>query len=233
MSRKRANSRVDLSVVMPCLNEEATIGDCIDEALGFFQDAGLNGEVIIVDNNCTDDSPKIAKKKGAVVVKEAQPGYGSALRAGLKAARGERIIMGDCDLTYNFAKLGDIYDGLALCDVVIGDRFKGGIQRRAMPLSHHIGVRGLSWIARKKYKTDVYDFHCGLRGIRKDSLKNMDYKTTGMEFATEMIAEATRKGAKIGQVPVELRRGVKGRKPKLRTVRDGFRHLRYILHDEV
>ena len=89
MSRKRANSRVDLSVVMPCLNEEATIGDCIDEALGFFQDAGLNGEVIIVDNNCTDDSPKIAKKKGAVVVKEAQPGYGSALRAGLKAARGE------------------------------------------------------------------------------------------------------------------------------------------------
>ncbi len=231
MSRKHAKDKIDLSVVMPCLNEEMTIGGCIDEVNDFLLGAGLKGEIIVVDNNCTDDSPKIAKEKGAVVVKETQPGYGSALRAGLKAAQGERIIMGDCDLTYNFAKLGDMYDRLALCDVVIGDRFKGGIAHRAMPLSHHIGVRGLSWVARKKYKTDVYDFHCGLRGIRKDSLAMMDYKTTGMEFATEMIAEAKRKGATIGQVPVELRRGVKGRKPKLRTVRDGFRHLRYILHD--
>ena len=223
-------NKIDLSIIMPCLNEEKTIGSCIEEALTFLQNSGLNGEIIVVDNNCTDDSVKIAKKKGARIVREERPGYGNALRAGLEVAKGERIIMGDCDLTYDFTSLEGIYEGLGLCGVVIGNRFKGGIEKGAMSLSHHIGVRGLSWVARKKYKTDVYDFHCGLRGIRKDVLADMDYKTTGMEFATEMIAEAKRKGVEIAQVPVKLRKGIKGRKSKLRTVRDGFRHLYYILN---
>ena len=125
-----------------------------------------------------------------------------------------------------------MYDCLAEYDFVIGDRFKGGIHKNAMPWSHHVGVRALSLAGRMRYGVKVHDFHCGIRGIRKDALDKVEYKTTGMEFATEMIAEAARKDLKIKQVPVKLRKSAEGRKPKLRTVRDGLRHLNYILFDK-
>lgn len=214
---------------MPCLNEARTIGACIEEAKGFIKSAGLNAEIIVVDNNSTDDSAKIAKEMGARVIFEKKPGYGNALRAGLAKAKGRVIIMGDCDLTYDFSNLHEMYDLLQKNDVVIGDRFKGGIERGAMPLSHHVGVRGLSLMGRMRYGTDVEDFHCGLRGIRNDALGKVNYKTTGMEFATEMIAEAVRNDLVIAQTPVALRNSVKGRRPKLNTIRDGFRHLNYII----
>ena len=221
--------KLDLSIIMPCLNEERTIGDCIKEANSYVRRAGLRAEVIVVDNNSTDKSVSIAKKQGARVVKEEQRGYGSALRAGLQAAQGEVIIMGDCDMTYDFSNLDEMYNALQKYDMVIGDRFKGGIEKGAMPWSHHVGVKGLSQIARIRYGSKVRDFHCGLRGVRKDALSKMKLKTTGMEFATEMIAEATRKDLDVGQVPVALRNSVKGRRPKLNTIRDGFRHLWFIL----
>lgn len=220
---------IDLSIVMPCLNEARTIGACIEEAKGFIKSAGLNAEIIVVDNNSTDDSAKIAKEMGARVIFEKKPGYGNALRAGLAKAKGKVIIMGDCDLTYDFSNLHEMYDLLQKNDVVIGDRFKGGIERGAMPLSHHVGVRGLSLMGRMRYGTDVEDFHCGLRGVRNDALGKVNYKTTGMEFATEMIAEAVRNDLVIAQTPVALRNSVKGRRPKLNTIRDGFRHLNYII----
>ena len=220
---------IDLSIVMPCLNEARTIGACIEEAKGFIKSAGLNAEIIVVDNNSTDDSAKIAKEMGVRVIFEKKPGYGNALRAGLAKAKGKVIIMGDCDLTYDFSNLHEMYDLLQKNDVVIGDRFKGGIERGAMPLSHHVGVRGLSLMGRMRYGTDVKDFHCGLRGIRSDALGKVNYRTTGMEFATEMIAEAVRNDLVIAQTPVALRNSVKGRRPKLNTIRDGFRHLNYII----
>ena len=214
---------------MPCLNEARTIGACIEEAKGFIKSAGLSAEIIVVDNNSTDDSAKIAKEMGVRVIFEKKPGYGNALRAGLAKAKGKVIIMGDCDLTYDFSNLHEMYDLLQKNDVVIGDRFKGGIERGAMPLSHHVGVRGLSLMGRMRYGTDVKDFHCGLRGIRSDALGRVNYRTTGMEFATEMIAEAVRNDLVIAQTPVALRNSVKGRRPKLNTIRDGFRHLNYII----
>jgi len=218
-----------LSIVMPCLNEERTIGGCIDEAQSFLKRAKLAGEIIVVDNNSTDGSVAIAKEKGVRIVCEKERGYGNALRAGLRLTKGEVIIMGDGDLTYDFANLDEMYKALLKYDLVIGDRFKGDIEKGAMPWSHYVGVKGLSGIARVRYGSKVRDFHCGLRGVRKDALTKMKLKATGMEFATEMIAEATRKDLTIGQVPVELRKSVKGRRSKLNTIRDGFRHLYFIL----
>lgn len=230
---KRSEHAIDLSIVMPCLNEEAAIAACIHDAKDFFKKRKIEGEIIVVDNNCTDKSPQIAKKEGAIVVREKVPGYGSALRAGLVTAQGERIIMGDCDQTYDFLHLDEMYDALGEYDFVIGDRFKGGIHKNAMPWSHHVGVRILSLAGRLRYGVSVHDFHCGIRGIKKDALAKVEYKTTGMEFATEMIAEAARKKLSIKQVPAVLRKGAEGRSPKLRTIRDGFRHLKFILFNHV
>lgn len=221
--------KVELSLVMPCLNEEAAVAACIKEGQKFFEKRKINGEIVVVDNNSTDNSAAIAKKCGARVVEERAPGYGNALRKGLASAKGERIIMGDCDMTYDFLHIDEMYDYLANYDFVIGDRFKGGIAKNAMPLSHHIGVRMLSLAGRIRYGVRVHDFHCGIRGIRKDALRKVEYRTTGMEFATEMIAEVGRKKLSVKEVPVKLRNGAEGRSPKLRTFRDGFRHLRYII----
>ncbi len=220
---------LDLSIVMPCLNEARTIAACIEEAKSFIDAAGLKGEIIVVDNDSVDDSARIAREMGARVIFEQKAGYGNALRAGLMTAKGRVIIMGDCDLTYDFSKLDKMYELLQKNDVVIGNRFMGGIEKGAMPLSHHVGVRGLSLVGRMRYGTDVKDFHCGLRGIRNDVLCRVKYKTAGMEFATEMIAEAVRNNLTIAQTPVVLRKSVKGRQSKLNTIRDGFRHLNYII----
>lgn len=222
---------LDVTVILPCRDEAATVAESVAAALKFIREQGLNGEVLVVDNGSTDGSGALALTSGARVVREETPGYGAALRRGIRASCGRVILMLDADLTYDFSDLEKLYRPLAAgrFDMMIGDRFSGGIEPGAMPPSHHIGVRALSAFGRWRFHTDVRDFHCGLRGLTAESVKKLKLSATGMEFATEMIAEAALAGLKIGQTPVRLRRCPKKRKPKLRTIRDGFRHLFLIL----
>lgn len=221
----------DVSVVMPCLNEEPTVGSCVDEAREFLSNNDLTGEIIVVDNGCTDGSAEIAKKHGARVIKESQRGYGRAIRTGLAASRGKAVVFGDCDMTYDFLHMEGIVRPLldGTYDFMIGDRFAGQMENGAMPLSHRIGVPLLSLAGRLKFHVNVHDFHCGIRGVTREALEKMDLRTNGMEFATEIIAEAARLDLRIGQVSVPLRKCDFDRKPKLRTIRDGLRHLKYIV----
>ena len=220
-----------LTILMPCLNEEAAVGQCVDDARGFLARSALDGEVLVVDNGSTDRSARIAAEHGARVVTESEPGYGAAIRKGLKSAEGSVIIFGDCDTTYDFANLEKMYEPLAAgeCDVVIGDRFTGGIEEGAMPFSHQVGVKVLSALGRLVTGTDVRDFHCGLRGIIREAAQKLNFQTTGMDFASEMIVLAAKNHLRIKQVPVPLRRCDKKRRSKLRTIPDGFRHLRFLL----
>ena len=222
---------IDLTVLMPCLNDEENIGYCIEQAWEYIKNIGINGEVLIVDNGSTDRSAKIARECGARVIRELRRGYGRALRTGLEVAKGTVIIFGDCDSTYDFSNLDQFYTPLkdGKVDFITGDRFSGLMEDGAMSVSHRIGVPLLSWCGRIKFDVDIYDWHCGLRGIRRSAYQLLALKTDGMEFATEMIAEAGRKGLRIGEVPVSLRKSVNERKKKIRTIRDGMRHLRYIL----
>ena len=211
------NKELDISIVMPCLNEEATVGQCVDEAFSFIRKYNLDGEVIVVDNGSTDKSARIADEHGARVISEERRGYGRALRTGFEESRGNVVIMADCDTTYDLYNINGIYKLLTLgrYDMVIGDRFAGGIEKGATPLSHKIGARGLSLIARLRYKTKVRDFHCGLRGFTREALTVMQFHTTGMEFATEIIAEAVRKNLRIGQISIKLRKSKAPRSAKL------------------
>lgn len=224
------DSNLDLSIIMPCLNEEATVGLCVDDAMEFLQKNRLRGEVIVVDNGSTDHSGEIASAHGARVLTESHTGYGSALQTGIKHSHGRVLILGDCDTTYDFLHLENMYKLLASqkCDMIIGNRYAGGIESGSMPLSHKWGVRFLSFCGRVRFQTSIYDFHCGLRGLTRESAMTLNLHTTGMEFATEMIAEATRCRLHIEQLPVTLRKCTFNRSSKLRTIRDGFRHLRYI-----
>ena len=221
----------DLTILMPCLNEEANIALCIDQAKEYISSRGLAGEILVVDNNSSDRSAEIAEKHGASVIPEPRRGYGRALRTGLSAAKGRVIIFGDCDSTYDFLNLDPLYLPLAenRYDFLTGDRFAGLMEKGAMSFSHRLGVPALSWLGRLKFGVRIHDFHCGIRGIRKDALKKCAFHTTGMEFATEMIAVIARKGLRIGEISVPLRVCKYQRKEKLRTIRDGFRHLWYIL----
>lgn len=221
----------DLSVIMPCLNEEQTVGICIDEAKEFMRKNQINGEILVVDNLSEDNSAAVAGEHGARVICESHRGYGAAIRAGMREASGKVWIIGDCDTTYDFLHMEGMYDLLASgkADMVIGNRYAGKMQKGAMPLSHIYGVKLLSYLGRRKFHVPVQDFHCGLRGLTKEASKQLDLKTTGMEFATEMIAKAGESYLRIEEVPVELRKCNYQRKSKLRTIRDGFRHLSYIL----
>lgn len=225
---------LELSVIMPCRNEEATIGFCVDEAREFMEKYQIDGEVLVVDNASEDTSAEIAKQHGARVITEDKRGYGNAIRAGIAGSRGRSLIIGDCDTTYDFLHLEEMYRLLAQghCDMVIGNRYAGGMEPGSMSLSHRWGVRFLSFCGRVRFQTDVYDFHCGLRGLSYSAAKQLTFHTEGMEFATEMIAEAAKQQMHILQVPVILRRCEYGRESKLRTIRDGFRHLGYILKTE-
>ena len=222
---------LELSIVMPCRNEEATIGFCVDEAGAFLEKHRLKGEVLVVDNGSVDASAELAERHGARVITESRPGYGNAIRAGLAASAGNVVIIGDCDTTYDFLHLEEMYRLLAEgeCDVVIGNRYAGDMEPGSMSWSHRWGVRFLSWCARVRFHTEVYDFHCGLRGLSRSAIEELTFHTGGMEFATEMIAEAAAHGLRISQVPVALRKCEYGRESKLRTVRDGLRHLGYII----
>ena len=202
----------------------------MDEAKKFIEKHRINGEVLVVDNASEDDSRGVAEKHCARVITELRRGYGSAIRAGISHSRGRVLIIGDCDTTYDFYHLEDIFNPLneEKCDMVIGNRYAGKMQQGAMPWSHKWGVRFLSFCGRIRFKTDVYDFHCGLRGLSRKAAEKLELDTEGMEFATEMIAEAARQKLRINQVPVSLRKCEYPRKSKLRTIRDGLRHLRYI-----
>jgi hypothetical protein len=221
----------ELSVVMPCLNEAETIERCIVKAQASFQKQGISGEVVIGDNGSTDGSQEIARRLGARVVPVRARGYGSALRGGIDAARGKYIIMGDSDDSYDFSSIEPFIVRLREGnDLVMGNRFKGGIMPGAMPWKHRwIGNPILTGIGRIFFGSPAGDFHCGLRGFSKEAYHRMDLRTTGMEFASEMVIKSTLLGLRIAETPIILHKDGRSRPPHLRSWRDGWRHLRFML----
>ncbi len=216
---------------MPCLNEAETLAACIHKAQLAIEKDGLSAEIVVADNGSTDGSQAIAKELGARLIPVARKGYGSALIGGIEAAHGQFVIMGDADDSYDFTAIAPLIaklrDGF---DLVVGNRFRGGIERDAMPWLHRwIGNPVLTSISRVFFHTPVGDMHCGLRGFRKDAFSRMRLKATGMEFASEMVIKASLQGMRITEVPVTLRPDGRSRAPHLRTWRDGWRHLRFML----
>lgn len=222
--------KLDISFVLPCLNEELTLEKTINEIKDVIKKNKLLAEIIVVDNNSSDNSFKIAKSSGVNVFLCKEKGYGNALRYGFKKAKGKYIIMGDADTTYNFFSTIDMVKKLDEgYDFVMGNRYLGGMEHKAMKVSHFYGVKFLSLMGRLKYGVKVGDFHCGLRGFKKSLLKEVTFTSTGMEFATEMIAKF--KKYKICEIPTELRRCKEDRDNHLRTIRDGLRHLFFIINN--
>jgi hypothetical protein len=216
---------------MPCLNEAKTVGICVKKALQFLKREGIAGEVVIGDNGSTDGSREIAKKAGARVIAVPQKGYGAALMGAIDEAQGTYVIMGDSDDSYDFTNLMPFVHKLrAGYDIVVGNRFKGGIKKGAMPFLHrYLGNPVLSSIGRLFFSLPITDFHCGLRGFSKMAYERLQLQTPGMEFASEMIVKAGLLKLKMCQVPTTLSPDGRGRPPHLRTWRDGWRHLRFLL----
>jgi glycosyltransferase involved in cell wall biosynthesis len=223
--------QVELTILMPCLNEAETIAVCVKKALAFLDGYRVSGEVLIADNGSTDGSQKIATDLGARVVAVADKGYGAALRGGISEARGRYIIMGDADDSYDFSALEAFVERLrAGADLVMGNRFRGGIERDAMPKLHrYLGNPVLSWLGRLLFRIETGDFHCGLRGFNAASIRSLDLHTTGMEFASEMVVRSALQGLRIEEVPTTLKPDGRSRPPHLRTWRDGWRHLKFLL----
>jgi glycosyltransferase involved in cell wall biosynthesis len=222
---------VEVSIVMPCLNEVETLGACIAEAREAIAKGGYTAEIIVADNGSADGSQLVARELGAKVVDVQRKGYGSALIGGIDAAQGRFVVMGDADASYDFAAIGPLIaklrDGY---DLVVGNRFLGGIEPGAMPWSHRwLGNPVLSSINKMFFHAPVGDTHCGLRAFTKDAYEKMRLRATGMEFASEMVIKASLKGMRITEVPVVLRPDGRSRPPHLRTWRDGWRHLRFML----
>jgi len=216
---------------MPCLNEAETLAICIRKAKKFLSENNIDGEVLISDNGSTDGSQDIAKAEGARVVSTDIKGYGSALINGTKNAYGKYVIMGDADDSYDFLHLMPFVEKLREgYDLVMGDRFAGGIEEGAMPWSHkYIGNPVLLFIGRLFYKSKIRDFHCGLRGYNRESMLNLHLQTTGMEYASEMVVKSELNGLKIAEVPTTLSKDGRSRPPHLRSFRDGWRHLKFLL----
>ncbi|TFY98144.1 glycosyltransferase family 2 protein [Ramlibacter rhizophilus] len=222
---------LELTILMPCLNEARTVQACISAARGFLASHGVKGEVLVADNGSTDGSDRLAAAAGARVIRVDRRGYGAALMAGVHAARGRCIIMGDADESYDFSTLAAFVARLRSgAELVMGNRFKGGIEPGAMPALHrHLGNPVLSFIGRRFFRIAIGDFHCGLRGFSRESILRLSLATEGMEFASEMVAKAALAGLRIEEVPTVLRPDGRGRPPHLRTWRDGWRHLRFLL----
>jgi glycosyltransferase involved in cell wall biosynthesis len=222
---------LELTILMPCLNEAETLQVCVEKARGFLERSGIAGEVLIADNGSTDGSQAIATAAGARVVPVPERGYGAALSAGIEAARGRYVIMGDADDSYDFTNLMPFVTELRKgYDLVMGNRFKGGIEPGAMPKLHkYLGNPVLSFIGRLFFPSAIGDFHCGLRGFSKEAALALGLQATGMEFASEMVVKATLWGQKITEVPTTLKKDGRSRPPHLRSWRDGWRHLRFLL----
>lgn len=222
---------MELSVVMPCLNEAETVEICVRKAIGFFEEHGVDGEVVIADNGSTDGSQQLARDAGARVVPVSDKGYGNALMGGIRAARGRYVVMGDADDSYDFTGLlpflEQLRDG---ADLVMGNRFQGGIAPGAMPALHrYLGNPVLSFVGRLFFGSEIGDFHCGLRAFRKDAVMRLGLQTGGMEFASELVVKATLAKLDIREVPTTLSPDGRSRAPHLNTWRDGWRHLRFLL----
>jgi glycosyltransferase involved in cell wall biosynthesis len=222
---------IDVSVVIPCLNEANSIGICVSKAMEAFRAAGLRGEVVVADNGSTDGSVDIAEKLGARVLAVPQRGYGAALRAGIGAARGAFILMGDADDSYDFSEVPRFVEKWRQgYDVVMGNRFRGEIKRGAMPWHHkYIGNPALSSVLNLFFHAGIGDSHCGMRGFTRTVYDRMDLRSTGMEFASEFVIKAAQLQAKVAEIPITLWPDKRGRPPHLRSFRDGWRHLRFML----
>lgn len=222
---------LELTIVIPCLNESATVALCVRKAVAFLCGAGVDGEVIVADNGSSDGSPALAYAAGARVIHVQEKGYGAALRGGINAARGRFVIMGDADDSYDFAALENFVAKLREgYELVIGNRFAGGIRPKAMPLLHrYLGNPVLSFLGRLFFRVELADFHCGLRGFDRQKVIQLGLSAPGMEFASEMIVKAALAGLRIAEVPTTLSPDGRDRPPHLRTWRDGWRHLRFLL----
>jgi glycosyltransferase involved in cell wall biosynthesis len=231
MAEDSVAAELELTILMPCLDEAATLPVCIGKARGYLARSGIAGEVVIADNGSTDGSQAIAEAAGARVVPIAARGYGAALQGGIRAARGRYVIMGDADDSYDFSALdgfvAKLRDGFAL---VVGNRFRGGIRPGAMPfLNRYLGNPVLSFIGALLFKTPIADFHCGLRGFDRRAILDLGLVMPGMEFASEMVVKASMRGLKTTEVPIVLHPDGRGRPPHLRPWRDGWRHLKFLL----
>ena len=221
----------EVSVVIPCLNEERTLGACIDRALAAFEAAGIAGEVVVADNGSSDTSVDVAERHGARVVHAPVKGYGSALRKGIEEAHGDFIVLGDADGSHDFsetprfvAKWREGYE------FVVGNRFRGEIKDRAMPWHHkYLGTPFLSALLHLFFGAGVGDINCGMRGMTRELCQRLDFRTTGMEFASESLIKAAKSGARMAEVPITMWPDLRDRPPHLRPFRDGWRHLRFIL----
>lgn len=222
---------IEVSVVLPCLNEADTVATCIRKATASLLECGVHGEVIVADNGSTDGSKEISTGLGARVVNVATRGYGAALAAGIEAARGKFVIMADADDSYDLENLAPFIDKLrGGCDLVMGNRFAGGIEPGAMPPLHrYLGNPVLTSIGRRFFRTPARDFHCGMRGFKRTSAITMNLRTTGMEFASEMVVKASLLNMIVAEVPTRLFPDGRARAPHLRPWRDGWRHLRFLL----
>ncbi|MEJ2884614.1 glycosyltransferase family 2 protein [Pedobacter sp. GR22-6] len=222
---------MELTILMPCLNEEATLGTCIMKALNTIKINNLDAEILVSDNGSTDNSIKIAEQLGARVISVEEKGYGSALRSGIENARGKFIIMADSDDSYDF---NDFYKFVLKLregdDLVMGNRFLGGIEKNAMPFLHkYLGNPVLSTIGKVFFKVKIGDFHCGFRGFNRQSMLDIQLSTTGMEFASEMVVKSSLNNHKISEISIKLYQDGRSRSPHLQTWNDGWRHLRFLL----
>lgn len=220
-----------LSVVIPCLNEEETIGICVEKCFKSFQELNIEGEVIVSDNGSTDKSKEIAENCGARVVFCENKGYGNAIKYGFKHANGEYVLMGDADDSYDFLEIPLLFNALKEnTDMVIGTRLKGHIEKGAMPFAHrYIGTPALTLVLNVLYGTKISDSQCGMRLMKRESLNEIKFKTTGMEFASELLVEFAKHKFNIVEVPISLHKDAEGRKPHLNPIRDGLRHLFYLI----
>jgi hypothetical protein len=222
---------LELSVVLPCLNESETLETCIRKAQASMQRLGIRGEIVVADNGSTDGSQDIARRAGARVVEVPVRGYGAAIRAGLEGAQANFVIMADADDSYALEDLGPFVEGLrAGADLVMGNRFAGGISPGAMPALHrYLGNPVLSFLGRRFFRVPIRDFHCGMRGFRRDRMREIGLQSTGMELASEMVVRSAQRSFVIIEVPTSLRPDGRSRPPHLDTWRDGWRHLRFLL----